>query len=150
MVAIKIQSLEDIIRAYLKNLGFEGRALEGGVSKLTEKYGEVLKKDDVSSALDKLIGKAAAKIYKEKSWNTEQKTAMLKFCFVRYQGAERWGLNALLEDEISVEAIDDLRGLKLLTAPECRMVQMKAQKIETPQPQKFFGRLLFGKGKQND
>lgn len=149
MVAIKIQSLEDIVRAYLKNLGFDGEVLETGVHRLTAEHGETLKKGDVPSALDALIGKAAVKIYKEKSWNTEQKTAMLKFCFVRYDGAQRWGVAALLDDEIPAAVIGELRSLKLLTAPECRMMKMMPQKIEAPQPRKFLGRLIFSKGKQN-
>ena len=67
MVAIKIQSLDDIVRAYLENLGFRGRRLEDNTGQISAMLGPEFNPDDVSSSLDNLIYGFARKIFKGKN-----------------------------------------------------------------------------------
>ena len=46
MVAIKIQSLDDIVRAYLENLGFRGRRLEDNTGQISAMLGPEFNPDD--------------------------------------------------------------------------------------------------------
>ena len=91
MVAIKIQSLDDIVRAYLENLGFRGRRLEDNTGQISAMLGPEFNPDDVSSSLDNLIYGFARKIFKGKNIDKEQKIALFKFCFMECGGADKWG-----------------------------------------------------------
>lgn len=148
MVAIKIQSLEDIVKAYLENLGFSGMNLSCGVEQLMAEQSANFNHDDVLSSLDQLVSKAAAKVFKSKELDKEQKLALFKLCYLRCSGAEKWDVQLLWGEGISDEILDCLRQQEIKIVPPYKMSQMLPQKIETMQPQNLFSKLFTLKGKK--
>lgn len=142
MVAIKIQSLEDIVEAYLKNLGFCGNKLREAVASLVDCCGEQIETEDVLASLDRLLMKSASAIFMSKKVEPEQKLAQFKLIFLLKEGALKWPPKVLWDAEAAAELVEAFRKSEVWTVPECKLAPMEAQVIETPQPQKLLKRIL--------
>ena len=57
MAAIRVQSLDDIVSAYFKSLGFSGKNLEKAVAALLTKHRFEIETDDVIAALEEILQK---------------------------------------------------------------------------------------------
>ena len=81
MVTIRIQSIDDIICAYLRDLGFDSKTAATEVSGLN-KYllGISDNGDEVISALDEQLYQSAQKLFSDCQLDKPQQIAMLKFC----------------------------------------------------------------------
>ena len=91
MVTLKIQSLDDIIRAYLCGLGFAGDKAAATIKQLKTKLTENGDGDAAVEALDHLLYQSARQIFKNSSLDKPQLIALLKFCYLRSNGAQKWG-----------------------------------------------------------
>lgn len=88
MVTLKIQSLDDIIRAYLCGLGFAGDKAAATIKQLKTKLTENGDGDAAVEALDHLLYQSARQIFKNSSLDKPQLIALLKFCYLRSNGAQ--------------------------------------------------------------
>lgn len=131
MVAIKIQSLDDIVKAYLQNLGFEGKRLDSAVGMLLMRLGNDYNADNVLSSLDELIYKSAQQIFEKNKLAKEQKIAMFKLCFLLNDGAQKWDVQVLLGDKIDNKIATLMQEKILQVAPPYKFSVMKPQVIET-------------------
>lgn len=142
MVAIKIQSLEDIVEAYLQNLGFCDNKLKEAVTSLVDCCGEQIKSEDVLASLDSLLLKSASAIFKSKNIEPEQKLAQFKLVFLLNDGALKWPPEVLWNQKAAVELAEVFRQFEVRAVPEYKLMPMAPQVIETPQPQKALKRIL--------
>lgn len=148
MVAIKVQSLEDIVKAYLENLGFSGMNLSCGVERIMAEKSKAINYDDVLSSLDNLVSQAAAKVFKNKELDKGQKLALFKFCYLRCLGADKWDVQLLWGEGLSNEIAETLREQEIKVVPPYKISHMMPQKIETVQPQNIFLKFFSSKGKR--
>ncbi len=130
MVAIKIRSLEDIVKAYLENFEFNAKKVEQGVQYLITNC--QIDHDNVTASLDALLLKKAKKIYPEKVLSNEQKTAMLKLAFVLANGAQEWKVQDLFGSDDNQKLFEKMRANAVVPAPEYVLSNMFPQAIEMP------------------
>ena len=130
MAAIKIRSLDDIIKVYLENFGFNPKQAESGVKYLVEN--RKIDHDNVTASLDRLLLDSARKIYPERALNDEQKTAMLKLAFMLGNGAKKWEAESLFRENPDERLVESMRGNAIVPAPEYVLSQMMPQPIEMP------------------
>ena len=142
MVALKIQTLDDIVKAYLQSLGFSQENCDISVSGVIDKLQNDFDDNNVIYALDELIYKTAKKIFAKEKLSKSQKIAMFKLCFLQSDGASKWGVDALFEDAVSVVAVGEMKEQVLRIVPEYNMSKMEPQIIEFANPidvvKKFF------------
>ena len=130
MAAIKIRSLEDIVKAYLENFEFSTKKVEQGVQYLIGNC--QIDRDNVTASLDALLLKKAKEIYPEKVLSNEQKTAMLKLAFVLADGAKKWEVEDLFNEQDNPELFEKMRANAIVPAPEYVLSNMLPQAIEMP------------------
>lgn len=143
MVTIKIQSIDDIIGAYLKGLGFSADAASKIVPELKRKLPLSQESgDNVIDALDKLVLSAAKKIFKDSSLDDEQLVALFKFCLLETKSASKWG-DKIFALKDSDEAIAQaLRQEVIHVAPNYVFSQMKPQEITIPHPSNLLKKIF--------
>lgn len=142
MVAIKIQSLEDIVEAYLKNLGFCDNKLKEVVVSLVDCCGQQIEAENVLASLDALLLKSASAIFMNEDEEPEQKLAQFKLIFLLKEGALKWPPEVLWNEKAAVELAEEFQQFEIRAVPEYKLTPMAAQVIETPQPQKVLKRIL--------
>ena len=143
MVTIKIQSIDYIIAAYLKGLGFtdDGAhkivpALKGKLS-LSQENG-----DKVIDELDKIIATEAKKIFNDSSLDDEQLVALFKFCVLETKGAQKWGDKIFALKDSDEKIVLSLRQAVIHVAPNYVFSQMKPQEITIPNPSNFLKKIF--------
>ena len=144
MVAIKIQRLEDIVAAYLQNLGWSGAALQAGIEKATAVLGTNFD-GDVLKALDEQLLKAAVQVVKTRRLNKEQKLASFKLAFLLAGGGKVWPAEALFQDKIDSGIKEHLQKYLYDTAPDYKISTMIPQPIEMPHPSMLLKKCYFSK-----
>lgn len=144
MVAIKIQRLEDIIAAYLQNLGWTGTVLQSGIEKIAAVLGPEFD-GDVLKELDELFYKAAVQVVKDRKLNKEQKLAAFKLAFLLAEGGNRWPPEVFLADKVDPVIKEHLQSYLHDTAPAYKMSAMMPQPIEMPHPAKLLKKCCFSK-----
>ena len=131
MVAIKIRSSKDIIRAYLENLGFSGRELEAAQDEMLKKWEASSQKQEISVFPDSIILEKAKKFFAGSNLSDEQLVARYKYGFLLSESKNKYK-NFNLGDESGTFAALQ-KGLMFATAPDYCFAEMKPQKIEAPQ-----------------
>lgn len=144
MVAIKIQRLEDIIAAYLQNLGWSGTILQSGIEKAAAILGPEFD-GDVLKELDELFYKAAVQVIKDRKLNKEQKLAAFKLAFLLAEGGNKWPPEVFLAGKIDPEIRGHLQSFLHDTAPAYRISAMLPQPLEMPHPSKLLEKCYFNK-----
>ena len=120
MAAIKIQSLNDIVAGYLKNLGLPAE-------QAPEWAAAVCGRDDVITALDERLLPAAEQLYPEKHFDKAQKVAGLKLARLLAGTGE---LHPGLKTDERTLAV--LRQYRQVPAPVCKPGKMLPQPLEMP------------------
>ncbi len=131
MVTIKIQSIDDIIRAYLTDLGFnESLALKNtaAVKKLLPK--DCNSGDEIIRCLDEKLRENGQKIFNCSKLKDPQLSALVRFTYIRAEGATKWGAAILTDNHFSTEMIRSLHKEIVESAPNYVLSQMKPQPIE--------------------
>ncbi len=148
MAAIKIQSLEDIVGAYLKSLGFKDEMLSSAVRFVVTNYLSGFNGGDVIGALDDIVLQNVNVNFGEKLLPDEQKTAWFKAAFLLNDGAQKWGIETLCGKKVSAEAVRVIRSSWLKIVPDYCLSQMKEQKIEPIKTVSLLGKVLSFWGKR--
>lgn len=89
MAALKVQSLDDIVRAYFQTLGFDGENLAKAAAEVLEKYRGDLDGNDVTGSLDKILAGHFKSCFGDEKLNDSQRTAMFKLAFLQINGADK-------------------------------------------------------------
>ena len=131
MVAIKIRSSKDIIRAYLENLDFLGKELETAQDEMLKKWEVSSQKQEISVFLDGIILEKAKKVFAGGKLSDEQLIARYKYGFLLSESKNKYKNFNLGKEEETFAAL--LKDLMFATTPDSRFAEMKPQKIEAPQ-----------------
>lgn len=133
MVTLKVRSPEDIIAAYLKSLNFSNN--EQLATEILDRFGDVLRNTtDIVACLEDIVAKTADRVFVDNNLLKEQKLAQLKFCFIKNNGAKKWGLMIFEPQELSDDFIDKNKSMQITIAPEYSLSHMEPQVIETIKP----------------
>lgn len=148
MVTLRVQSLDDIITAYCRSLGFEGKSLQAAVKVIGSRFGDKLNHEDVIASLDKMLLDAVKKYLPDNKLGNDQKTALFKAVFLLQNGAKKWGCVVFEDKEFPADLQKALAGHKLMAAPEFKVSHMQPQKIEASNPLNAFRKIgdFFHKG----
>lgn len=131
MVAIKIRSSKDIIRAYLENLGFSGKELEAAQDEMLKKWETSSQKQEISVFPDSIILEKAKKVFNGGNLSDEQLVARYKYGFLLSESKNKYKNFNLGDESETFAALQ--KGLMFATAPDYCFAEMKPQKIEAPQ-----------------
>lgn len=131
MVAIKIRSSKDIIRAYLENLGFFGKELEAAQDEMLKKWEASSQKQEISVFPDGIILEKAKKVFAGSKLSDEQLIARYKYGFLLSESKNKYKNFNLGNESETFAAL--LKDLMFATTPDYCFAEMKPQKIETPQ-----------------
>ncbi len=131
MVAIKIRSSKDIIRAYLENLGFSGKELEAAQDEMLKKWETSSQKQEISVFPDSIILEKAKKVFNGGNLSDEQLVARYKYGFLLSESKNKYKNFNLGDESETFAALQ--KGLIFATAPDYCFAEMKPQKIEAPQ-----------------
>ena len=148
MVALKVQSLDGIVTAYLQSLGYQGENLQTTLDFLMKNYADKLNQEDVIASMDEILYAAVKKYLPSQRGDKTQALAMFKTLFLLEKGAENCG-SALFENGFVTDELQQkLKANPLQAAPQVKMTTMEAQKIETLPFFAFLGKIfhLFRKG----
>ena len=130
MVAIKIQSSADIIRAYLQNIGFSGKMLETAAGEMLKRWEASSQKQEISVFLDRLILEKAQKAFPGSLLKDEQLVAQYKFGFLISASKDKYR-DFNIGDDGRIFCFEE-QAKMFATAPGYSFAEMKPQKIETP------------------
>lgn len=131
MVTIKIQGKEDIIEAYLRSLGFDGKQLLDIVETIAEhidfKSGNG---DELVAKLDGVLLKLAAQTFPNSGFADEQLLAEFKLCFLLCNAADSLTVQDFKQLKMPEKLVKTLRECFVLNAPAYDYSEMKPQKLE--------------------
>jgi len=150
MVTIKVQSVDDIIKAYLQTLECcSTKKLSVLVPLLKNLLGNLDDKAvDVISLLDELVYKKSLTIFGNIKLTKSQMISLCKFCFLESGGFNRWN-DELFLPTTSKNFKSALLEVKISNAPSYKLSHMLAQQIEPIRPKNIFHK-LFSFRKKND
>ena len=126
MVALKIRSADDIVKACLLSLGFSEAQCRNHLFRIRKRLPEG--EDDILRALNDEMAADGRKIFKNCRPDTDF-AALYKFCFLQAGGARKWPAD-FLADNISSTFRRSMRQQYLATSPEITLSSMEPQKIE--------------------
>lgn len=124
MVKIKVHSRNDIIKAYLRGLGY-GADID--ISKLLASYESLNEQEDISKAFDDIIYNKAKKVF-SKDLSKMQLVALYKALFIEGKNAEKYGIDALLPD--FNKADEYFKNSAFTVVPHYKVSVIPTQKIE--------------------
>lgn len=133
MVTVKIQSKEDIIRAYLKSFGFNDKKLEVITQTvLTRLNNSALKNaEDLVLFIDDILLKQAQQIFTSSTLPPTQLLAQFKLCFLLCDGANACSEDNLKQLRLPLQLIKDMQKHYVVNAPQYHYADMKPQVIES-------------------
>ena len=120
MAAIKIQSLNDIVAAYLKTINVSEAFVSEWVAKVEQE-------GDVIASLDRLLLPAAEQLYPEKKFDKSQKISGFKLTWLSLGGSELHP-----GQKLEAEFLAKLKEKRFDPAPEYKMQKMIPQPLEMP------------------
>ncbi len=132
MAAIKIQSLEDVVEAYCRSLGYNGKNLEQAVAAINGHYLEKINAEDIITSLDNILLERIQEFFVDAQMKDFQKTAVFKAVFLSVGGADKWGNLLFEKGELPEELCRLLKKYKLVPVPEVKISCMPAQKVDVP------------------
>lgn len=140
MVAIKVTSADDIIKAYLLSLGYPEETIE----RPAERIKEFIKKDldnnaDILAVLDAIVLKKAKSAFMfSKNIKNEQVLAMFKLAFILSDGAKYY----IFDGDLDAKLMAKMEKNLYVSAPDCKFSEMHPQKIEHSSLKSFTKRLF--------
>ena len=137
MVAIKIQSKEDIIAAYLTSLGFNPQQLPEIVpavaAELDFRNGNG---DELVKKIDAFLLRLARRTFSKTGLADEQLLAEFKLCFLLCNGADLCTAESCRRLSLPAELVRRMRERFVVAPPSCLYAEMKPQAIESIRPRK--------------
>lgn len=146
MVTIKIQSSEDIIQAYFRNLGFSEKQLPELVKIVLSGWGKDSKSgDELLNFMDQTVLGLARKIFGNSGLTDGQLVAQFKLCFMLCNGAEKYSAQMIKNQKMPTELSAEMRRFCINTAPECQFSEMLPQEIVSSAPGNFLHKFFHRK-----
>lgn len=131
MVTIKIQSVDDIILAYLEDLGFDRKQAQKATPAIKKLLpADCGSGDEIIRRLDQKLIENARIIFSGSPLGDPQIRALLRLTYIRAQGADKWGAAVLTESRFGEEMLRELHKQIVESAPNYVLSQMKPQPIE--------------------
>lgn len=130
MAAVKIQSLKDVVRAYLKSLGFAGDNLSKVADYVAGKEMSGFESGDVVAFLDGILLQNIKKNIVENKLGDEQALALFKAAYLIGDGAEKWGVEVLNDGKFPSALTEMMTAGFFTVVPEYQMSRMLPQRIE--------------------
>lgn len=148
MAAVKIQSLKDVVRAYLKSLGFAGEKLSKAVDYVVRNEMSGFESGDVVAFLDGILLRNIRRNLTENGLKDEQALALFKAAYLIGDGAEKWGVEILNGGEFPAALTEMMIAGFFTVVPEYQMSRMLPQRIEPARSLSWPRRVLrlFRKG----
>lgn len=125
MAKMKIRSAEDIIGAYLLNLGYKPQT---DLQKFIAAYPELLTESSIVPTMDGIIARLARKVL-HAHLNKYQLAAAFKSVFISCGLAEKFGIAPLLPDFSNKEYSRIFRKEYFEAVPQCKISVMPTQEI---------------------
>ena len=144
MVAIKIQSFEDILGAFLENLGFGDNEKQKTLAFLVDEYNKK-GKPDLAFFIDDIIHRKVKYIFENVDWDISQKTALFKYIFLSKKLASKYGYDFFAKEQPDEKFVALMRENVLNPVPPCCYSEMPRQVIASPHPGKFLNKVLHMK-----
>lgn len=119
MAAVKVQSLDDIVSAYLQDLRIP--------AELVPEWAAAVQGDDVIAALNDLLLPTAEQVYPERYFDKAQKIAGFKLVWLSLGGGE---LHPGQKPGDDLQAA--LKEKRLVPAPKAEPHKMQPQRLEAP------------------
>lgn len=141
MVAIKIQSLEDIIGAFLENLGFCGSEKQKTLAFLAAEY-EKAGKPELSQFIKKFVSSRVNRIYTMPDWDDSQKAALFKYVFLSQNLAGKYGYSFFANEQPDEKLLKIMLDNVIEAVPPCHYSEMPRQIIVSPEPGKLLNKVL--------
>lgn len=130
MAAVKIQSLKDVVRAYLKSLGFEGDKLQNAADFIAGSLMSGFESGDVVAFLDGILLQNIRKNFSGNQFGDEQLLALFKAVYLIERGAEKWGIVIWKSETFPPALVETAASGFFTVVPEYQMSRMLPQKIE--------------------
>lgn len=130
MVALKIQSLDDIIVAYGKSLGFDNENLSNLTHIIQTQYADKINENDVIGSLDDILYALVKPYLPPHKRDKPQALAMFKMLFLLNNGADICGIELFEKGVLSAQMQQILSDNRLQIVPPLKMSKMEPQKIE--------------------
>lgn len=142
MATLIIQSKEDIIKAYFRNLGFE----ENKLQEIAVIFGSRLETPQKNAIeLVNFLDRQTALIAKEVFPNTllpqQQLVALFKLVFLQCEGAKFCSADIIRKRKLPKELCSIMQKSSIETTPQYLISDMKPQKIIAPRPAKILKKL---------
>lgn len=143
MVTLKIQSGDDIIRAYFSNLGFSEKQLPALTRLIDERFGKVpTDGDELVAFIDAQVLRLAKSVFPYSVLPDEQLLAQFRLVFLLCNGAQKCTDEVLKKHRLPEGLGEQMRKTAFETAPGYCFSDMVPQKIESPKPSNFFHNLF--------
>lgn len=142
MVAIRIQSSEDIIKAYFRNLGFRGKELGKVCEDTAGRWNENASgKEDILTFLDGIIVEKAQTVFSSNDkLGKSQIAAKFKMGFLLSTKKSRF--EDFINNDLKEDFLEAENNKIFATAPEYKPKEMKAQKIESPETSGWLNKIF--------
>ena len=149
MATLKIQSKDDIIKAYFRNWGFNEIKLQKIVAIFADIPATPTKNaDELVSYLDKMTCSIAQNVFKKNHLSNQQTSSLFKLTFLQCNGADICDANIILKQKLPEELCKKMIACAFETVPECVLSDMKPQRIVTAKPTRLLKK-LWSRKKRN-
>ena len=143
MVALKIQSVNDVVAAYVQSFGYSDAEAQVLTAEIMQNYAEKLNADDLLSSLNEIVYQKIKPLFAHaKNSEKTQNLALFKALFLMHDGAKICPTQLFDDKPLPAQLVEKINFDELKNAPLIKRSQMEAQKIEPIEFWKTLGQLL--------
>lgn len=142
MVALKVQSLDDIMMAYFASLGYQDKEIKKIIPFIHLNYEKKLDPEKVIASLDDVLYGIVKKYLPATKQNKQQRLSYFKTVFLLNEGAKLCGGSLFEKGEIPETLQAKLKENFVQAAPEIKFSKMEPQKIENLEFFNFFAKIF--------
>ena len=130
MVTLKIQSGDDIIRAYFMNLGFTEKQLPSLTRLIDERFGSIPKDgDELIAFIDKQVLLLAQSVFPHSVLPPEQLLAQFKLVFLLCNGAVKCTETALKNHRLPDGLSEQMRLAAVFLTWHCKRLKHRSRPV---------------------
>lgn len=144
MVAIKIQSAEDIVGAFLSEMGIEEKGYDKIVAFLVDAYHKS-SGQDIMSFLTQFAKRKAQQYFADENLDAEQQVALIKYLFLTQNLSTDCGYDFFCGQEKSLLLQKNIDEHRLFVVPQYKYANMPTQVFVTPKPKSILRTVLHHK-----
>ncbi len=142
MVALKVQSLDDIMMAYFAALGYQDKDIKKIIPFIYQNYEKKLDAEKVIASLDDILYAIIKKYLPSSKQSKQQRLAYFRTVFLLNDGAKICGVSLFEKGEIPESFQAKLKENFVQAAPEVKFSKMEPQKIENLEFFNFFAKIF--------